>query len=110
VIIEGHFRVESAKELGLVTVPVVYVQINDLTKEKELNLRLNKNTGEFDLDLLAEFFDESFLADVGFDSQDLDDIFPVEDNPEQFDLSKELEKLNIQEINVQKGDIYELVG
>jgi DNA modification methylase len=109
IIIGGHFRVEAAKELGMATVPVVYVQITDLVKEKELNLRLNKNTGEFDLDLLAEF-DEAFLADVGFDSQDLDDIFPAEDNPEQFDLEKELAKLNIQNITVQKGDIYELDG
>jgi DNA modification methylase len=109
VIIGGHFRVEVAKELGITIMPVVYVQIADLTKEKELNLRLNKNTGEFDLDLLSEF-DEAFLSDVGFDSQDLDDIFPVEENIEEFDLKKELEKLNIQNINVQKGDIYELDG
>jgi len=109
IIIGGHFRTEVAKELGMTTVPVVYVQITDLNKEKELNLRLNKNTGEFDLDLLAKF-DEAFLADVGFDSQDLDDIFPVEENIEQFDLKKELEKLDIQNITVQKGDIYELDG
>jgi len=109
IIIGGHFRVEAAKELKINSVPVVYVQITDLSKEKELNLRLNKNTGEFDLDLLAEF-DESFLADIGFDSEDLDDIFPTEDNPEQFDLNKELEKLNIQNVIVEKGDIYELDG
>lgn len=109
IIIGGHFRAEVAKELGMTTVPVVYVQITDLNKEKELNLRLNKNTGDFDLELLAEF-DEAFLADVGFSSQDLDDIFPTEENVEQFDLEKELEKLNIGTINVKKGDIYELDG
>lgn len=109
VIIGGHFRVEVAKEMGMVNVPVVYVQIVDLSKEKELNLRLNKNTGEFDLELLAEF-DEAFLADIGFDSQDLDDIFPTEENVEQFDLKKELEKVGIENVTVQKGDIYELDG
>lgn len=109
VIIGGHFRVEAFKELGITTVPVVYVQIDDIVKEKELNLRLNKNTGDFDLELLAEF-DESFLKDIGFDSQELDDIFPIEDDPEIFDLKKELEKLNIQDITVQKGDVYELDG
>lgn len=109
IIIGGHFRVEAVKELGITTVPVVYVQIDDITKEKELNLRLNKNTGDFDLELLAEF-DESFLKDIGFDSQELDDIFPVEDDPEIFDLKKELEKLNIQDVTVQKGDVYELDG
>jgi len=109
IIIGGHFRFEVAKQIGMLSVPVVYVSIADIDKEKELNIRLNKNTGEFDLDLLAEF-DEAFLSDIGFDSEDLDDIFPIEDNSEQFDLEKELEKLNIQNINVQKGDIYELNG
>lgn len=106
VIIGGHFRWEVAKELGYETIPVVYVDISDLTKEKELNLRLNKNTGEFDWDLLAKF-DESFLADVGFSSSELDGIFDV-DVPEEFDLKKELQKLNIQQINTKKGDIYAL--
>ncbi len=109
VIIGGHFRVEVAKEMGMVIIPVVYVQITELAKEKELNLRLNKNTGDFDLDLLAEF-DEAFLSDVGFDSQDLDDIFPIEENPAEFDLEKELRKLNIEKVSVQKGDIYEIDG
>lgn len=105
-IIGGHFRWEIAKELGYETIPVVYVDISDLTKEKELNLRLNKNTGEFDWNLLAKF-DESFLSDIGFSSKELDGIFDV-DVPEEFDLKKELQKLNIQQINTKKGDIYAL--
>ncbi|MDP3996818.1 MAG: DNA modification methylase [bacterium] len=109
VVIGGHFRLEVSKELGFETVPVVYVNIPDLDKEKELNVRLNKNTGEFDLELLAEF-DEEFLKDVGFNSEEIDNIFPTEENIEQFDLKKELEKLDIQTITVQKGDIYELDG
>ncbi len=106
-IIGGHFRWEVAKQLGYKTVPVVYVDIPDLEKEKELNLRLNKNTGEFDWDLLAKF-DESFLSDVGFSTDELDDIFKLDISPEEFDLEKELQKLNIQKINTQKGDVYSL--
>jgi DNA modification methylase len=105
-IIGGHFRWQVAKELGFKTIPVVYVEIPDLDREKELNLRLNKNTGEFDWDLLAKF-DESFLADIGFSSGELDGIFDI-DVPEKFDLEKELKKLDIQKINVQKGDIHAL--
>lgn len=107
IIIGGHFRWEVAKELGYETVPVVYVDIPDLEKEKELNLRLNKNTGEFDWDLLAKF-DESFLANIGFSSDELDNIFDIDVAPEEFNLEKELQKLNIQKINVQKGDVYVL--
>ena len=109
VIIGGSFRHEIAKELGFATMPVVYVNIPDQAKEDELRIRLHKNQGEFDLDLLAQF-DETFLTDIGFNSEELDDIFPTEKEIEMFDLQKELGKLNIQNINVQKGDIYELDG
>ena len=107
VLIGGHMRLVAAKDLGLTDVPVVYVNIPDIEREKELNLRLNKNTGEWDWSLLAEF-DEAFLVDVGFSSEDLDDIFPAEEHPEIFDLEKELQKLNIERIEIQKGDVWQL--
>ncbi len=108
IVIGGHFRLTVLKEMGYTEVPVIYINIPDLEKEKELNLRLNKNTGEFDWGLLAKF-DEAFLADIGFTSEEMDDIFPVEEIPEEFDLEKELKKLDIKEINI-KGDVYDLAG
>ena len=78
-----------------------------IEKEKELNLRLNKNVGEFDWGLLSKF-NEEFLADVGFSSEELDEIFEIDETPEEFDLSRELAKLDIQKIEIQKGDIYQL--
>ncbi|MBI3020072.1 MAG: DNA modification methylase [Parcubacteria group bacterium] len=108
-VIGGHFRLKVAKDLGLTEVPVVYLNIPDIEKEKELNLRLNKNLGEFDLNLLKSF-EEAFLKDAGFTSAELDEIFEIEPTPEKFDLTKELEKLNIQKVSVQKGDIYEING
>ena len=108
IIIGGHQRYKIAKKLGYKEMPVVYVNLNP-EKEKELNIRLNKNQGEFDYELLKEF-DKSFLGDIGFSSEELDDIFSMEDEPEIFDLQKELEKININTIEVQKGDIYELNG
>ena len=107
VVIGGHFRLATAKDLGLTEVPVVYLNIPDLEKEKELNVRLNKNTGEFDWDALATFGEE-FLSDVGFSSEEIDTIFEIEDTPEQFDLERELKKLKIDKIAVQKGDVYAL--
>jgi len=107
IIIGGHFRWTTAKELGIKMVPVVYINIPDIEREKELNLRLNKNTGEWDWNLLANF-DETFLSDLGFSSEDLDEVFKLEDIPEEFDLAKELKKLNIEKIEIQKGDLYRL--
>jgi DNA modification methylase len=106
VVIGGHFRLKVAKDLGYKEIPVVYLKISDPNKEKELNLRLNKNTGDWDYDLLGQF-NETFLSDVGFSSEELDEIFDFE-IPEQFDLQKELEKLDIKKIKVKKGDVFQL--
>jgi len=107
IVIGGHFRLKVAKELGFNKVPVVYVNIPDTKLEKELNIRLNKNLGEFDWNLLADF-GEGFLADIGFSSEELDEIFEVEGIPEEFSLEKELKKLSIEKINIQKEDVYQL--
>lgn len=109
IIVGGNFRWEVIKELGYETVPVVYIDIPDLEKEKELNIRLNKNTGEFDWNLLAQF-DVSLLTDIGFTSGELDTIFDIEDTPEEFNLDKELKKLDIKKIITEKGDVYDLNG
>ena len=104
IVIGGHLRLKVAKDMGYKEVPVVYVNIPDIEKEKELNLRLNKNTGEFDFDLLANF-DEDLLKDVGFESVDLDKIFDLdlETNPKD-DEVPEIKK----ETNIRYGDVYQL--
>ncbi len=106
VVIGGNFKLDIAKKKGIATVPVVWVNIPDLEREKELNLRLNKAQGEFDFELLATF-DENFLKDVGFSSEELDNIFDTDEAVEQFDLVKELAKLDITKVEIKKGDVYE---
>lgn len=108
VVIGGHFRLKVARDLGIKEVPVVYIDVPDIEREKELNIRLNKNLGDWDYEMLSEF-DETLLSTIGFDSQELDEIFDmVVDEPETFDLEKELNKLGIDKITVQKGDVYQL--
>lgn len=107
VVIGGHFRLKVAKDLGYSTIPVVYINIPEIEREKELNLRLNKNLGEWDWELLANF-DQTLLTDIGFSSEELDEVFSNDIIPEQFDLQKELEKLDITNITIQKGDVYQL--
>lgn len=106
-VIGGHFRLKVAKDLNFKEVPVVYLNIPSEEKEMELNLRLNRNTGDWNWDLLAEF-DETILKDIGFSSEELDDIFEMDDDPEKFDLEKELRKLQIEKVQVQPGDRYQL--
>jgi len=73
VIIGGHQRKKVAKALGYKTVPVRYVTL-PLEEEKELNIRLNKNTGDWDWEKLIEEFDTDSLLDWGFLEGELDSI------------------------------------
>ncbi|MEN9881004.1 MAG: hypothetical protein RLZZ308_187 [Candidatus Parcubacteria bacterium] len=107
IVIGGHFRLEVAMELNMVEVPVVFVNIPDLEKEQELNVRLNKNTGEFDFEKLQNLnFD--MLIDIGFDQKDLDDMWNSKLNNKEFNVDEELKK--IKEPMTQKGDIIEMDG
>ena len=71
VIIGGHQRSKVWKDLGNKTIPCVELSL-DLEKEKELNVRLNKNTGEFDFEMLSEHFEMDDLCDWGFDESEFD--------------------------------------
>lgn len=107
VIIGGHFRWKVAQELGIDQVPVVFLNIPNLAREKELNLRLNRNTGSWNWDMLKEF-DLDLLLDVGFDDVDLghvwDDSLETEDD--YFDEEKELAK--IKKPTTKPGDMVRL--
>lgn len=105
VIIGGNFKLNIAKEQGLTHLPVVWVNIPNVKREKELNLRLNKNQGEFDNNLLSEF-EKELLAEVGFDSKELDRIFKDEQDEDDFDGDKEAEKIVAPVAKL--GDMYEL--
>ena len=71
ILVGGHQRLKAAKALGIDSVPCVYVNLT-LDKERELNVRLNKNTGEFDTELLREFFSLDELGEWGFEHDELD--------------------------------------
>ncbi|MDZ4296105.1 MAG: ParB N-terminal domain-containing protein [Patescibacteria group bacterium] len=105
IVVGGHFRLKIAKDLGYKTVPVVYVDIPDERKERELNLRLNKNLGDWDWTALAEF-DQDLLKDVGFESDELDRIFDLDLGEDDFDADAEAAKIG--EPQSQYGEVYQL--
>jgi hypothetical protein len=55
-IVGGHFRVRELKKLGINEIECVIVDLNK-ADEKELNIRLNANTGSWDWDTLANDWD-----------------------------------------------------
>ena len=89
IIIGGHQRVRVAKDLDIQEVPCIELSLS-YEKERELNVRLNKNTGEWDMDNLANMFDMEELVDWGFDEGDLkifdDEISLDDDKPKRDSL------------------------
>lgn len=65
IIVGGHQRTRIAKGMGIEQVPCVEVNL-DLEREKELNVRLTKNTASIDDALLAMHFDKEMLSEIGF--------------------------------------------
>lgn len=106
-VIAGHQRIKILSLLGRENEEIdVRVPNRKLTEKEfeEYNIRSNKNTGEWDYDLLKAF-DREMLIDVGFESDDIDNMFSdnTEDN---FDVKEEYEK--IKQPKAKLGDIYKL--
>ena len=70
ILIGGHQRLKIAKELGIEKVPCVEIDL-EYSRERELNIRLNKNVGQWDYDALANFFDVGELTEWGFSESEL---------------------------------------
>ena len=78
-IIGGHQRLTVAQDLGFTEVPCAVVDI-DKTREKALNIALNKITGAWDENLLADLLkdieDSNFdLGFTGFDPPEIEMLF-----------------------------------
>lgn len=105
-IIGGHQRKNILKKLGIDEIEC-YVPNRSLTEKEidELNIRLNRNTGEWDLDILANQWNEQDLINWGFEKteipQALSDLSPTEE-------SELIEPKDEKEAIIQLGDIIEL--
>ena len=107
IIIGGEQRLKIYADLGIAEVECM-IPSRELTleEEKELNLRLNKNTGSWNEELLKEF-DMDMLLDVGFGDEELQNLFDDVDMAEDdFDLDKAIKETPI--AKVKSGEIYEL--
>ena len=102
VIVGGHQRLKIWEDLGHTEVDCSIVNL-PLDKERKLNIKLNKNGGTFDDDLLKEFFDYEELIEWGFTP---DELF---DKDEKTDgLIEDDEIPEVKESKVKRGDIWQL--
>jgi len=76
-IVGGHFRVRELKKLGIKEIECVIVDLNE-ADEKELNIRLNANTGSWDWDTLANDWDVVDLEAWGLDIPQFDTVEELE--------------------------------
>jgi DNA modification methylase len=104
IIVGGHQRLKAATSLGWDEFPCVYVELTR-DQEKELNVRLNKNTGAFDFDLLANHFEVEDLVDWGFTNEELfgNDAFEeVEAEEDDYEIPDEIQT------DIVLGDLIEI--
>ena len=111
-IIGGHQRCTVLQDLGYTEIDCIVISV-DKTKEKALNIALNKITGEWNKELLADLiadlqnsdFDVSF---TGFEPPEIEQLFNTvhskDIKEDDFDIDAELEKPAVSK----KGDLWKL--
>lgn len=136
-IIGGNQRFEAMKQLGYDEIDVSFVNITDPNREKALNLRLNKLSGEWNTEKLNDIIEELQinhfdLSITGFDdfdkeidfemlmemesiSNDLNEESTVEstrestvESTEDVELIQDDYKKEDFEVNVKSGDLFRL--
>lgn len=108
-IIGGHQRKHVLETSGVKEVEC-WIPDRELTEREveELNIRLNKNTGQWDFDTLANEFELDDLLEWGFDKGELDLDLWASDAPEdvepQIDKAEELRE----KWGVETGQLWQL--
>lgn len=108
-VIAGHQRLVIMMLLGRRDEVIdVRVPNRKLTEAefREYNLRSNKNTGEWDWDMLANNFDLDLLKEVGFSTEELSGKLMPKIDEDDFDAGEEYEKIT--EAKAKRGEIYKL--
>ena len=109
-IIGGHQRVTVLKDLGYEEIECIVISI-DKTKEKALNIALNKITGEWNKELLADLIKDLQESDfdvafTGFEPPEIEQLFnTVHDKKiteDDFDVEEELKKPTV----AKQGDVW----
>ena len=99
-IVGGHQRLTVATDLGFTEVPCAIVDI-DKTREKALNIALNKITGAWDDTLLAQLLEDLKNSDfdtmiTGFEPPEMDQlmskVYDKEVKDDDFDVESELKQ------------------
>jgi DNA modification methylase len=98
-IVGGHFRVRELQKLGYTEIECVIVDLSE-EDEKELNIRLNANTGQWDWDELANNFELDDLNDWGLEVPNMKHELEAEED--DFEINDAIET------DIVLGDLFEI--
>lgn len=110
-VIGGHQRLTVLKDLGYTEVDCVVLHIEDENKVKALNIALNKITGAWNEQLLADLLVDLQAVDfntdlTGFEAPEIEQLFSKVHNKkikeDDFDVDAELQKPTV----AQPGDLW----
>jgi DNA modification methylase len=104
IIVGGHQRLKVAKSLGWETFPCVEVNLTR-DQERELNVRLNKNTGSWDWNILGNLFQAEELKEWGFSDEELFgniEVVEAEAQEDNYEIPDEIET------DIVLGDLIEI--
>ncbi|SFU40030.1 DNA modification methylase [Alicyclobacillus macrosporangiidus] len=113
-VVGGHQRLKVLQEMGITETEVVVVDLDD-TREKALNIALNKIQGEWDMPKLKDLLEELDTGELdieitGFDLAEVEDLltrFTEDDeDDEHFDVAKALQE--IVDARIQPGEVWRL--
>jgi DNA modification methylase len=99
-IVGGHFRVRELQKLGYTEIECVIVDLSE-EDEKELNIRLNANTGQWDWDELANNFELEDLNDWGLEVPNMKHELEAEED--DFDIPE-----GGSETDIVLGDVFDI--
>jgi len=87
-IVGGHQRLKTLKSLGISEVTIALPsRVLSEREEQELTIGLNKISGDFDLDMLANQWDLDILLDAGFTEEELTNEIIPKEKPKIFSIN-----------------------
>ena len=84
-VIGGNQRLEALKQLGYTELEVILIHEPDINREKAINIRLNNNSGDWDIGKLDNIFQDLELTGfdltlTGFETEKLQPIETTEED------------------------------
>lgn len=110
-IVAGHQRLAVMQLLGrgdeIIDCRIPNRKLSE-TEYKQYLITSNKVHGDWDNEMLSEYFDTEILLDSGFDKEELSGLFTdlLETEDDEFDVDKEVKKIKKPKSKV--GELYQL--